>query len=59
MRIFWWQDGIHIGPDSKEEHDMLAKVWRVLERLKFEFPDRSTRASDDIGVSTSGKSDDN
>ena len=59
MRIYWWQDGLHISPESQKEHDALAKVWRFLENLKIEFPDRSgTEFPRDSGISASSEGDD-
>jgi hypothetical protein len=32
MRIFWWQEGLHFEPESKEERQALALL---LDGLKF------------------------
>lgn len=38
MRIFWWQDGIHLSAESEEEHQALAKCWDALQLFeKFEI----------------------
>ena len=36
MRIFWWQAGIHIKPESDEENIFLEKCYDFLQSIKFD-----------------------
>lgn len=63
MRVYWWQDGLHIGPESKAEYEILSKAWYFLEGLEgltFEFPDRShgLKFAKNSDAGASGKGDD-
>lgn len=33
MRIKWWQEGIHVMPDTQEEHEALVVLYRAMETL--------------------------
>ena len=34
MKAVWWQDGIHLSPDSTEEREALVTLWRALEGIQ-------------------------
>ena len=35
MRIFWWQGGVHIHPETDEESDALLVITKSLESAQF------------------------
>ena len=35
MRIYWWQAGLHMQPESKEDHEALVSYYHMLERVKL------------------------
>ena len=39
MRVFWYNGGLHIEPESKSETDLLS---RVVKSLRFEEPPESS-----------------
>ena len=39
MRIYWWQDGLHISAESEEEHQFLAHCWDKLQTFEVLFGD--------------------
>ena len=40
MKVYWWQQGIHIEPESKEEYKVLIDITKVLvPNLKFADPE--------------------
>ena len=36
MRIFWWQLGLHIKPESDEDRKLLIKCYDFLQSIKFD-----------------------
>ena len=36
MRIFWWQLGLHIEPETHEENIFLEKCHDFLQNIKFD-----------------------
>jgi len=39
MRIFWWQAGLHIHPETKEESAALGLLTRALEERGLDLSD--------------------
>lgn len=35
MRIFWWQGGVHLQPESDEDCEFLVEGMKVLERVRI------------------------
>lgn len=35
MRMYWWQAGLHIESESKEDHERLVSLWHLLQELKL------------------------
>ncbi len=29
MKVFWWQGGLHIDPENKEDADALTRLWNA------------------------------
>ena len=34
MRIYWWQNGLHIEPESKEDYPRLQALMKIFETAK-------------------------
>jgi len=49
MKIFWWQDGLHIVPEGKDEFSALMTIYSSLNRADF---------SDGVITSVTEESDD-
>lgn len=47
MRVFWYNGGLHIEPESKSETDLLS---RVVKSLRFEEPPKLGANSDGLPV---------
>ena len=45
MRIFWWQGGLHIEAENKEEHAALKLIWDARKTSLNEGVDLSGRGS--------------
>ena len=35
MRMYWWQAGLHMEAESKEDHERLVSLWQMLQQLKL------------------------
>lgn len=51
MKVFWWETGIQIEPETKEETDALKTLWDSAQKESV-FPSRKRKSGP--GASTSG-----
>ena len=36
IRVFWWQGGLHLEPQTDEQRELLVSLQRVLELAEFD-----------------------
>jgi len=36
IRVFWWQGGLHLEPQTDEQRELLVSLARVLELAEFD-----------------------
>lgn len=49
MKIYWWQGGIHLEPESGEDRDALMRLWNAERVQPAPSPTRSG-STGEVGI---------